>query len=647
VKKGRFIKKKGALVAIVGAVVIAGIGITFAVSQSRSVLNNDFELANYSTTATDTFTSPSNWQPCQTVPKTITVTNNSDKAVAVRIKLEEDWIASDGTTHLPLISAASGITMAQIEFTPNSGWTQDGAYYVYDTDLAANATTSSLITGVTLNCDANLDTSTNASATADGAYAGATYHLIATIQTIQADADDYWKTLESEIIGQTNNNPQIDFRKKAVVSNNLVTANGNGVNTYTEKGKTVYYYRGEIDNNNVVWADICWKIMRTTYSGGIKIVYNGKPSTVDGKKQCNDRYLDVVLSGRSYTTYDRTYTNEYNFPINYPLNSNQSSVTTLADLGYTYGDRRYYEGIPANDSRDYEYIFSKSFERNGNNYTLDTSSGRSVTISVISSSTQRDIILNGSYFYFCTNRQASCSSSEIAYMTGASSNGTVNYIVLGGYDNYADYLNASITGSNDSIIKGVIESWFEDEGLNNREGDLEDTIFCNDLSMTSSSVGILAGDDATSFSNIIYFGAYSRVGVDDGVNYYPSLDCPNRRDAYTKNDEENGNGLLNYKVGLLTADEMTMAGIHVSNSFPYGSSSYLGDVWYNWTMSPLSFSGASRTNYRGNYYVATSGNFFNRNIFNDKSGLRPVVSLKKGTSFSSGTGLKTDPYIVP
>lgn len=39
----------------------------------------------------------------------------------------------------------------------------------------------------------------------------------------------------------------------------------------------VYYYRGDISNNNVVFANYCWKIVRTTSTGGVKMIYNGKP----------------------------------------------------------------------------------------------------------------------------------------------------------------------------------------------------------------------------------------------------------------------------------------------------------------------------------------------------------------------------------
>jgi hypothetical protein len=86
-KFGISIKKKGALIAIAGLVAVgAGIGITYAFSRSRAVIGNEFKSSVYRTTATDVFTAPANWQPCETVPKTITVTNESTSIpVAARI----------------------------------------------------------------------------------------------------------------------------------------------------------------------------------------------------------------------------------------------------------------------------------------------------------------------------------------------------------------------------------------------------------------------------------------------------------------------------------------------------------------------------------------------------------------------------------
>ncbi len=37
----------------------------------------------------------------------------------------------------------------------------------------------------------------------------------------------------------------------------------------------VYYFNGAVEDNNVLFAGFCWKIVRTTDTGGVKMVYNG------------------------------------------------------------------------------------------------------------------------------------------------------------------------------------------------------------------------------------------------------------------------------------------------------------------------------------------------------------------------------------
>ena len=57
----------------------------------------------------------------------------------------------------------------------------------------------------------------------------------------------------------------------------------------------IYYYRGPIENNNVIFANYCWKIVRTTETGGTKLIYNGTP--VNGK--CNNTGDATQLPTRS------------------------------------------------------------------------------------------------------------------------------------------------------------------------------------------------------------------------------------------------------------------------------------------------------------------------------------------------------------
>ncbi|MBQ8659748.1 MAG: hypothetical protein IJ475_02805 [Bacilli bacterium] len=55
------------------------------------------------------------------------------------------------------------------------------------------------------------------------------------------------------------------------------TTNGRGVYLYSEQtsGYPIYYFRGGVTNNNVIYGTSCWKIVRTTSSGGVKLIYNG------------------------------------------------------------------------------------------------------------------------------------------------------------------------------------------------------------------------------------------------------------------------------------------------------------------------------------------------------------------------------------
>jgi len=172
------VERKRSLIFSGVALALAGVVVgTFAVSQNSTVLNNVFEIANYETQFIEEFDAPSNWKTCDTVDKKIYVKNNTDTDIVARVKLDEEWNAANGMG-LPLVSNGSGERMAIVNMTDNSGWTLDGTYY-YSPTLAPGQTSTSVISGVTLNCDANLDE--------DYRYGNAQYKLSAKVETIQAD----------------------------------------------------------------------------------------------------------------------------------------------------------------------------------------------------------------------------------------------------------------------------------------------------------------------------------------------------------------------------------------------------------------------------------------------------------------------------
>ncbi len=613
-------KKKGALIAIIGAIAaVVGIGITFAISKSNSVIGNAMGVSKYETVATDTFTSPRNWQPGETVPKTITVTNNSNSPVSVRLKLEEEWIASDGTTSLPLVSSASGITMALIDFTENSGWVKDGPFYVYEADLQPNATTTSLITGVTLNIDANLDTSDNADPTADMAYAGAEYHLKATIQTIQANAKESWRELARIVKEKARPDMAINFAQGA----NKWDDNGLGVNRYTENGQDVYYYRGEIDGDNVLWANKCWRIVRTTYTGGTKMIYNGLPTDVDvdGEtvKQCLvDRNNNNDQSVMPFSGYSR-FNSSYNSP---------------AYIGYMYGEP-YETWHDASRDAGTVYANDVDYDENTGIYTL-------VDTFTVADWNTDGVTVAQHYHYTCSSAATSC--QQVYYMVNVGidhwGDGNSSGIILSGEKNIEEVKSRMFANVHDSYAKMNIENWFEQENLDghiagsyNYEDDLEDAIYCNDRSFAS---GTLQSKDGMGGVMNNYTSSAMRTYRPRNENpyaYTPDLGCPNKNDAFTKVETATTNGKLRHKVGLLTADEILLAG--TKDSTP----NFVNSNKSSWTMTPLGY-----TLYA--YIINWSSNMNVDTATNGGTWYRPVVSLKAGTRVAGGDGTKTNPYTI-
>ena len=178
VKKQQKIKKIALpVLAAVFALAALVVGFTIAHSRDRSVLANVFEINNYQVQFTDTFQSPSNWITGQTVSKEIKVKNDTNTPVIARVKLTETWDSKDGMG-LPLVGAQSNVRMAVVNYLENSGWQLDGTWW-YSPVLQPGETSTSLITGVTLNEDADLG--------ADWRYGGATYKLSAKAEVIQSE----------------------------------------------------------------------------------------------------------------------------------------------------------------------------------------------------------------------------------------------------------------------------------------------------------------------------------------------------------------------------------------------------------------------------------------------------------------------------
>ncbi len=165
----------------------------------------------------------------------------------------------------------------------------------------------------------------------------------------------------------------------------------------------------------------------------------------------------------------------------------------------------------------------------------------------------------------------------------------VGYMYGGANGSASTSKEVAQTNETNTNIKIQLENWYKtniaDKGY---DGYVSDNIFCNDRTTPGNSETGWSDDTGLGYGrNGTGYGALSREGWQETNNYNnprPQLKCPEKNDAFTKEDTEKGNGALSEKVGLITADEIVTAGSGkygtVNNNFYL----YKGS-WY-FTLSP-------------------------------------------------------------
>ena len=132
-----------------------------------------------------------------------------------------------------------------------------------------------------------------------------------------------------------------------------------------------------------------------------------------------------------------------------------------------------------------------------------------------------------------------------------------------------------------------------------------------------------------------YYGAFGRLLAS---KIEPQLTCPTASDKFTVNIS-NGNGALTYPVGLITADELAMAGGLIGSD---NSSYYLYTNQTYWSGSPFQFDSSSSS--AGEIRVQSEG-YISADSVATAYGARPVVSLSSKAKLS-GNGTYSNPYTV-
>ncbi len=373
---------------------------------------------------------------------------------------------------------------------------------------------------------------------------------------------------------------------------------------------TSYYYRGNVTNNYVKFADKYWRIIRINGDGTVRVIYDGTSAHTNGESS-TDRQI-----GTSAFNY-------YWKKDNVQETTNSSVLGDNAGVGYMYGNR---DAIVEAT----EYYTSTSFMNTwtyyiAKEYTYDATTDRFTLkdpIAVLGSAMTSD------YVGYYTMQSASANTSysyvyKIFGVTAGDSSASVKY----GYVMYGtSSKEVAQTNTNDSTIKTYLDNWYKTNisGTENEQY-LVDNIFCNDRSFSSSNSGTGAGVSRT------YYSWYSWHASKT------NLRCPQQNDAFTVSDTINGNGALTYPIGLITTDEAVLAGGWSSSNSDY----YLySGSWY-WASSTGYFSGDSALV----RIVNDSGDAYSGIDVSYDVGVRPVFNLK-AEILLQGSGTATDPYRI-
>jgi Zn-finger protein len=249
------------------------------------------------------------------------------------------------------------------------------------------------------------------------------------------------------------------------------------------------------------------------------------------------------------------------------------------------------------------------------------------TYSLVSKNNNNVEIKNGffgnellNHHYTCgSTTETTCTSVKYVFYSG-NNYGEVEYITLENGKKVSDILDEMLshsTNTTDSAIKTFIDTWFQNH-LTSYTSKIEDTIFCDDRNVFD--YGGWNPDGGSIHNNLNY------------NNYNGDLKCTNITDQFSLS---NNSAHLTYPVGLMTASE---ANLLIYDEF---FTNLLSTGQSYWLLSSGGYGQPGSYNSLIDYMGLK-----NSSTMNYSQPVRPVISLKPGSTFSTGDGSKSNPYVI-
>ena len=190
----------------------------------------------------------------------------------------------------------------------------------------------------------------------------------------------------------------------------------------------------------------------------------------------------------------------------------------------------------------------------------------------------------------------------------------------------------------DSTIKTYVDNWYKNNLINYTKYLSTSAVYCNDRSLGTGQ--------KYSASSEFNFAPYFRMDYDTkGAKANPSYNCTDIRDAFSV---DNTSAKLDYPVSLMTADEMAFAGgvAYKTMNTPYAwfisnsAGTQVSTYW--WSLSPTRWNGSGAL---VSYWSSAVAQLYDNVVWRDFA-VRPAISLKSCTLYSTGNGTASEPYTI-
>ena len=372
---------------------------------------------------------------------------------------------------------------------------------------------------------------------------------------------------------------------------------------------TSYYYRGIVGGNYVKFANKYWRIVRINGDNSVRLIYDGTSPHANGEsswdRQVGTRAFNSRWSDNAYVgyMYGDTSTNE------------------VKEWTYAFT----YSGLSA--TAKYYFGTEYTFDKNNNAFKLGGTL-EAMTLSEYNTKHANDKL------YTIFNTSSTATSQRMNHVEKYVSPTSMSVKAV----EYASpSLENATSNTTNSTMKTYLEDWYKNNLSSYSDKISKNSSFCNDREIST-----IKGDtyQNSGYGAVPTIYGYERFYSWGGRMTGPRLTCSNVNDKFTTTNSTIGNKKLTSPIGLITADEVNMAGARTSYK---NQLFYLYTGTYYWTMSPsyFSYDGSARE-----LCVTSSGELYVWGFVYSGYGVRPVINLDSSNLQFTGSGTKENPYVI-